>query len=160
MLKEDILQKAVDAVGWPPAIDPCCDPLGSNALAPLYYSAWQNSLLQHSSLLGADLIVNPPYSRIKEFLTLLNNLFEEDPETRAILIVPHRETKDKWFETLSTDKKFRLLQSWSSGSEMFTLPHKLLPLDLTKRYTKNATDERITVWEMSRHNSDAENFNW
>jgi hypothetical protein len=71
-------------------VDTCCDMLGHNALAPLIYSAFENSTQQVKSLAGKDLICNPPYGKIPMFYYLLDAAFKMDDKTRAYFIVPYK----------------------------------------------------------------------
>jgi hypothetical protein len=51
-LREIHIRKLELRAGWYIMVDICCDPLGSNALGPLYFSAYENALQQSSYLKG------------------------------------------------------------------------------------------------------------
>ena len=66
----------------------CADILGNNALAPCVYSAWENALKQAAWISGGDIVCNPPYERIEPFIDTLEEAYDQDNETRALLIIP------------------------------------------------------------------------
>ena len=90
MLKPHLLEFLWSKLGYKPLLDLCADCCGYNSLAPLFYDARADALLQLEYIEGEDMIVNPPYDRIPEFIELLEEAYTNDKTTTAVLIIPRR----------------------------------------------------------------------
>jgi hypothetical protein len=90
MLRLEAYEKIIKDLGWLPAVDYACDPLGSNALAVGFYDVFSNSLKQKKYMRGKDGVINPPFCSAKPFIKLAEEAFAEDSDTRILLIVPER----------------------------------------------------------------------
>ena len=75
MLKDDILDELVRITLWAPIIDICCSIEGLNALAPLFYDASSDATEQIDVLQGKDLLCNPPFDRIGDFIGLVQRAY-------------------------------------------------------------------------------------
>ena len=84
------LDKIFKIVGWKPAVDLACNPIGSNAVAPLFICAMADALKSRKYLPGKRLMVNPMFKLTKEYKELLEQALRDDPTTRAIFVVPDR----------------------------------------------------------------------
>ena len=59
MVKKEVVEENVKEAGFAPIVDMYSDTLGSNSLAPLYYSAREDAKLQQKYIEGNDAIINP-----------------------------------------------------------------------------------------------------
>ena len=61
---------------------------GLNALAPLFYDASQDATLQTEVIAGKDLVCNPPFDRVQDFIALVERAYANNAATRCIFIAP------------------------------------------------------------------------
>lgn len=127
MLNETHLHLIFTRAGWPAMIDICCDLVGGNALAPLFFSSYEDALKQLRYLLGKRIICNPVFHRVDEFRKLLEQAYFLDRTTKVIFIVPIRDN-DKainvWFKQLATGGKWGLLEKFSRDTDAFSSANK------------------------------------
>ena len=144
-LKDAVLDDIVQLTRWAPIIDICCSVDGLNALAPLFYDASADALQQTDFLQGRDLICNPPFSRMPEFIALIENAYHLDLTTRCILVAPWR-PHTTWCENLLCNPLFRLLEIYPIGFPIFSGTHGRRPLTRTS-YSQNC--EPILIFEVN-----------
>ena len=60
-----MLRKIYSRVQWKPALDMCSNPIGTNSVAPLYFSAMVDALRQGNYIRGKRLMVNPPFKLVE-----------------------------------------------------------------------------------------------
>ena len=90
MFFSKVLGELYELIGWKAVVDPCCNVIGSNALAPLYFDAMTDALLQPEYLAGKRIVCNPMFDKASWFIDVLLDAFARDQNTRALLIVPER----------------------------------------------------------------------
>ena len=149
MVTEPILAEVYSRVGWKPAIDLCCSVTGSNACAPFYFDAMSDGLRQAQSIAGMDVIANPVFDRCLEFLKVLTDAYDADPNTRALFVVPKR--KHCYYDKLGKDPRFSMVAFYFSGAPLFTRADATSPLDPDSREQLRGSTETITIWEMNQH---------
>ena len=106
-------------VGWIALIDMCCDPLGRNAVAPFFYSAFSDATLQADQIAGLDVVCNPVFYDPAPFIETLKAAHKKDSRTRALLIVPDRDSH-AWFKDLKKSKLFRVVSYYGTEDAIFT----------------------------------------
>ena len=95
-------------VGWSPDIDICCNVLGINSTCPFYYDPLTDSRKQGKFIQGMWIMCNPPFYLSEKYIQMLEKAFRDDPETRALLIVPEKLTL-RWFKNLCKSKYWNLV---------------------------------------------------
>ena len=101
-----------------PIADMTGDRLGSNALAPVFWSSHANSLKQE--LARKHLVCNPPFRQAGIFVEAIEEAVRREPKkTRALLIVPHR-SKDNWQAAVIKSDLWDVLVSFVAGTQFFT----------------------------------------
>jgi len=104
-------------------VDMCCDTVGGNANAPFYFSAYEDALQQSSYLLGKRILCNPVFHKIRDYQLFLENIFELDPSTKVLFIVPLRINKSNpWCKEMLEGGKWSLLEVYSRDSSAFSHP--------------------------------------
>ena len=143
------LSKIFRLVRWKPALDLACNPIGSNAVAPLFISAMVDALRSGRYIKGKRLMVNPIFVLIRQYKALLEQAFTDDPTTRAIFVVPDRPKKE-WFQELLASDHWHIVCHVPAENPMFTGVNKKESLNPEgrKKFAKNY--ERIIVFEMRR----------
>ena len=113
-----------------PWLDMCCDVLGSNSLAPYYYSAAQDSLRQ--DLAGAEVLCNPPYKCSAAFIRKCEEACEENRATQVILVVP--QTKGAEFGQFVQADRWELLIRYEYGARsLFSTAEDKQPFPMSRK---------------------------
>ena len=127
----------------------CCNALGSNSLCPFYYDAISDATLQAEMLAGRKLLCNPIFDRCDRFIETLQQAFELNSSTKAILVCPAR-FSNQWFIDLCENRNFKVVAYYPPGTKLFTGGKKTAPFSITDRQTYNqGTVEPIAVFELS-----------
>ena len=122
------------AVGWRPGCDMCCDVLGSNALAPLYYSVRENSFRQMRMAAGRYLIANIIFDQFDRWIDLLEGIFLLDPATRILLICDDRKGLRG---RVLRNGLWQVAAYWPPGCKLWTATSKSDPFDFAARRPPN-----------------------
>lgn len=97
---DEVLQGIFALTGWEPVIDLCSSVTGDNATAPFFYSSENDGRLQAPIIGGHDVICNPPYYCVQDYVDTLEQAWDRDHSTRALLVAPGRPS-NPWFQHLN-----------------------------------------------------------
>ena len=106
-----------------------------------------DGLRQAQSIAGMDVIANPVFDRCLQFLKVLTDAYEADPNTRALFVVPLR--SHEYYDKLDMDPRFDMVGCYSPGSPLFTGTDADNPLGMQRKQLRGST-ELIAVWEMNK----------
>ena len=103
-------------IGHPFTLDACADPQGSNALVPNFCSPTRDFL--HEPLAGQHVWLNPPFSRMDEFIDhYLAEKARSPQDTSACILVP------AWRKATHPGLwGMRLVAQYEPGTPLFTAP--------------------------------------
>lgn len=104
-----------------------------------------DALQQTEFLLGRDILCNPPFEHMSDYITLLETAYDKDPKTRCILVAPERPTAD-WFPRLTNNPTFQLLEIYPAETAIFSAFNDRNPL-IRKPFYHNC--ERIIIFEVN-----------
>ena len=170
-LSDAVLDYIIPKCGFCPALDLCCDELGINARAPLYYCARSNALKQLHYIAGKEVICNPPFQLILAFGKLLNDAHAADAGTKAIFVIPYRSRCLRFYDHLLSLPHWKLVCNFATGSPVFVgvnktenvfaqnlrqpVPSREPILVFSMQTEKeNAPDARISIDELQVANRD------
>ena len=144
-LHDHILDDLVRIVRWAPILDLCCSMDGLNSLAPLYFDASQDALRQLEHIQGQDVLCNPPFSLVQDFVQLLEQAYLANHHTRGLLVVPDRFNQG-WCQALKRNPVFRLIEIYPHDCPIFSGYDASHPLD---RPIFASNNSRILVFELN-----------
>ena len=120
--KKDSIAK--DA-GWQADIDPCCNLIGSNSEAYLFYSAFEDATKQVDGLKGKKIWCNPTWQLGAKYVKTIESAADEDPETKCVFVIADKKGTKKsneWIKAFKQSNKWGLLRFYSKSSRVFTEP--------------------------------------
>ena len=131
-------------------VDACADPLGTNSVAPLFFSAASNILAQVSALAGNDIMINPPFFLAEEFVDVALAAFAQDTSTRCIFIVPNNRhnPRDKATDNLERHPHTRVISWYTPKAKLFLKCRPGDPLN-EKRLKADPYNHIIIAWELN-----------
>ena len=133
------------AVGWRPGCDMCCDALGSNSLALLYYSARENSFRQARMAAGRYLIANIVFDQFARWVDLLEEISHLDPDTRILLICADRKALR---ERVLRHGRWHVAYYWPHGYNLWLATSKSEPFNFAARRPPNRTQEPTFAFQI------------
>ena len=137
MLQDELLWTITVDSSICPLIDCCCDKLGSNSLAPFYYSAREDCRKQNLS--GLSFMVNPPYKDIPSFVSMCEKACEQDPATQPILILP--DNSSDVIKQWKAGNRWQVISYIEKGAQgVFSQPRDGLPYHLARHNLKASLD--------------------
>ena len=140
-------------MGWDPEIDPCCNSIGTNALAPLYYYADEDALKQVEKFKGMRIVCNPAFPLAENYILMLEAVKEAEPlKTKAALILPEHET-DKWFISFIERNKWRVVRRYPIGVKLFSEPSHSNGFSVKRRQPVPSV-ENIVAFELKTPNKE------
>ena len=120
--KKDSIAK--DA-GWQADIDPCCNLIGSNSEAYLFYSAFEDATKQVDGLKGKKIWCNPTWKLAAKYVKTIESAADEDSETKCVFVIADKKGTTKsneWIKEFKQSNKWGLLRFYAKSSRVFTEP--------------------------------------
>ena len=150
MLKSKFFRSLEKRFG-PFDLDACADDEGLNAHLSVFCSP-KNSFLDFDAS-GCKVFMNPPYGRVREFLTHYFDCKDTDPKrTRGVFVLPEWENSD-WYEEFLP--RLRRVKLFPKRSKLFTRPSRDDP---SKRINAGPTPWAVGVYTDIDPNSSTKDF--